>query len=405
MLAIRRALLARGADVVVATHGGTHARVLDAEQVPYEIFGTRMDDARSRTFVRMGAGMGPPTQSMWSDEEILAYARDEARFFREHDVAVAVTGFTLTALLSTRLAGIPLVTEHAGSLVPPVWERGMLEPFLTPPMPGVRHLPRFARRWVANLGAHRTKLYCGGFNRVAKELGVEGVPSFAALLLGDLTLVTDTPDVLGIPAAALEAWRPRGPGYRPATRLRYAGPIYAELDRPVPERVTEFLAGRRPTVYVAITSSEANEVRAVVGALRGCGARILVAATVHDLRDLSSENVLVEGVLPSHRIMPHVDLAVTAGGQGSVQCAMAAGTPLIVIPLQPEQDFNGQILERHGAGRRITMARAGTPDLAALTGEMLSSSRHREAAKRIQRSYAACDGPGRAADAVLSLLA
>jgi hypothetical protein len=36
---------------------------------------------------------------------------------------LAATGFTLTTLLSTRLAGVKLVTEHAGSFVPPIWER------------------------------------------------------------------------------------------------------------------------------------------------------------------------------------------------------------------------------------------------------------------------------------------
>ena len=38
-------------------------------------------------------------------------------------VSAVVTGFTLTALLSSRLAGIPVVAEHAGSYLPPVFER------------------------------------------------------------------------------------------------------------------------------------------------------------------------------------------------------------------------------------------------------------------------------------------
>ena len=63
---------------------------------------------------------------MWSDDELRAYATAEEAYFREHGVRVAVTGWLLTALLSTRLAGIPLVTEHAGSFLPPVFERGLL---------------------------------------------------------------------------------------------------------------------------------------------------------------------------------------------------------------------------------------------------------------------------------------
>jgi UDP:flavonoid glycosyltransferase YjiC (YdhE family) len=363
--------------------------------------GKPFSDERSRQFVRMGAGMGPPNQSMWSDEEIRDYAQAEARFFRENDVGVAVTGFTLTALLSTRLAGIPLVTEHAGSMVPPVWERKTIEPWLRSTIPGVRFLPYRARRWFSNLGMNRVSFYCDGFNRVARELGVEGIPSFAALLLADLVLVTDTPDVLGISSADMEAWRPTGVGYRKTTRLRYAGPIFAALEKPMPDRVARFLEGKRPIVYVAITSAQEHEVRGVVGALRDCGARVLVAGTVHALDDLASDDVLVERVLPSHQVMPRVDLAVTAGGQGSVQCAMAAGTPLIAIPLQPEQDFNGQVVERHHAGRRITMADAMTPKLAAFAREMLASSAFKEGAMRVRASYAKVDGAAIAADAIL----
>jgi hypothetical protein len=107
MMEIRAALLARGAEVRVATHGGTWERLLAEAVIDYTLVGPRFTAARSAEFVRMGAGMGPPGQSMWSDEEILAYARADAAFFRAHEVSAAVTGFTLTALLSTRLAGIP----------------------------------------------------------------------------------------------------------------------------------------------------------------------------------------------------------------------------------------------------------------------------------------------------------
>ncbi len=130
----------------------------------------------------------------------------------------------------------------------------------------------------------------------------------------------------------------------------YAGPIYAHLALPVPERVERFLA--EPAVYVAITSSTEELVRDVVGALRELDVRILVAATVHDLRDLEEDGrVLVEGVLPSHEIMPRVQLAVISGGQGSVQTAIASGTPFVGIPLQPEQHANVALVERQGAAR------------------------------------------------------
>jgi UDP:flavonoid glycosyltransferase YjiC (YdhE family) len=273
-------------------------------------------------------------------------------------------------------------------------------------MPHGRWLPKRIQRRLFNRGAARLKLYTAGFNRVAEQLGVEGVPSFPALLLGDLTLVTDVPEVLGIPREEMESWTPRSPrSYRPGTRLRYVGPIYAKLAVPIPARVERLLAESEPIVYVAITSSPPDLIRDVVQALRALDARILLAATVHDLRDLEDEQVAVEGVLPSHEIMPRVDLAVTAGGQGSVQTALASGVPLVGIPLQPEQDLNVAIAECHGAARLVAQRDARTAVLSHAAGRMLADHSYRANARRLQQIFAAADGPGTAADAIIQLAA
>jgi UDP:flavonoid glycosyltransferase YjiC (YdhE family) len=383
MLEIYRALRARGAPVRVATHGGTYEHLLRAAGVPYDQIGPPMTAERCARFLREELGVGPVGQSMYSDDELHTYVRAEADYFRAHHITTAVTGFTLTTTLSTRLAGVRLVTEHAGSWVPPAFERRLL-----PPMRG---LPR----WLVNAAPPRVRFYCGGFNRVAARLGVEPVPSLAALVLGDLSLVPEAPDVLGVAPADLQAWRP-GRGYRPGIRLRYTGPLFAHLDVPLPPAVDAFLDERGgPVVYVAVNSSPPGPVRALVDALPK-DTRVLVAATVHDLESESTDRVMVAGVLPSHLIMPRVALAVTAGGQGSVQTAMAAGTPVLGVPLQPEQDLNLALLERLGAARRTTPSRAAA-DAARILGE----PSHREAAARVQKAYAALDGPGAAAEAIL----
>ncbi|TYK46903.1 nucleotide disphospho-sugar-binding domain-containing protein [Actinomadura decatromicini] len=400
MLEIHRALRERGAAVRIATHGGVHESVLRAAGVEYDVVGQPMDAERSAAFVRSAIGLGSVDQSMYSDDELRSYVLAEAGYFSANRVTVAVTGFTLTALLSTRLAGIPLVTEHAGSFVPPVFERGLV------PAPG--GLPRLLGgalpRWAINRAIPRLRYHCAGFNRIAAELGVEGLPSLLALLLGDLTLVPEIPQVVGISAPDMAAWSPRGRSrYRQGTTLRYTGPLFAHLDIPLPERVASFLHPPGPVIYVALTSTGPELIRDVIGALAGVDARILVAATVHDLADLASDRVMVESVLPSHLVMPHVDLAVVTGGQGSMQTAMASGTPALGIPLHSEQDLNVALLERQGAAHRIPPRHAGTAKLATLARLMLADDRYRQAAQRIQRLYDDVDGPARAAEAILQL--
>ena len=406
MLELYRALRARGAEVRVATHGGTYERELRDAGVAVDLVGPGVTAERCAAFVRSVPGIGPTDQSMWSDAELRAYTELEVAYFREHAVRVVVTGWTLTALLSTRVAGIPLVTEHAGSYLPPVFERGLL------PAPGIpvgmlfeRWLPTPIRRRLFNAGPTRLTIYTSGFNRVAAELGVEGIPSFPALMLGDLTLVTDLPEVLGISRSEVESWRPRDPSrYRTGTKLRYAGPIFARLNAPISEQVERFLDQPGPIIYVAITSSTAELVRQVVGALCTFDARLLVAGTVHRLADLQNDRLLVEGVLPSHKIMPRVDLAVISGGQGSVQTALASGLPFVGIPLQPEQEANVAFVERRGAARRVAPSAAGGPALTRAVRELLANDRYRQRAQHLQRAFAAVDGPGSAADAILTLL-
>jgi UDP:flavonoid glycosyltransferase YjiC (YdhE family) len=358
MLEIHRALRERGAEVRVATHGGTYEPALREAGVEYDVLG--------------GTDSGTRVTA-------------EAEHLRAIGARAAVTGRTSTALSSSRLAGVPLVTADAGSWVPPMWERGLLPlPFEPLGIPFERAVPRALRRRMFNAR-------------------MSSMPADPAVALGDLTLVTDVPELLGITATAVDGWRPRDPApYRSGTRLKLVGPIFAHLDVPLPERVERLLAGPRPIVYVAITSSEPALVRAAVGALRPLGARILVAGTVHDLAGLEDDQVAVEGVLPSHLIMPRVDLAVIAGGQGSVQTALAAGIPFVGLPLRPEQHLNVALAERAGAARAVAPPLAGTPELTARARELLTVPRHRVSAERLRDAFARADGPGRAADAIIA---
>jgi hypothetical protein len=290
-----------------------------------------------------------------------------------------------------------VVTEHAGSFVPPVFERRLLPAPTHPVDPRLKRAPKWLSRYLINRTANRTTAYCGGFNRVAESLGIEGVPSLAALLLGDLSLVPEVPEVLGISAIDLAAWTPEGRvGYRPSSRLKGIGPLFAQLDLPLPDRVQKFLAHPGPTIYLAMTSTPPAQVRAAITSLATLDVRILCAGTIHDLTDLATDRIMIEGTLPSHLVMPQVDLAITTGGQGSTQTAMAGGTPLLGIPLHIEQDLNLALVERLGAARHATP----TDDLAALAAQMLDNRSHTRAAEQIQKLYAAIDGPAQAAEAI-----
>jgi UDP:flavonoid glycosyltransferase YjiC (YdhE family) len=401
MLALHAALRAAGESVCIASHGGPFEHLITSAGVEWAQLEPRMDPKRCAQFLRHLPGIGSPRQSMYSDDELLAHVRGEAEFLRERGIRVAVTGFTLTLLLSTRVVGIPLVTSHAGSYVPPVFEAGLVP---APVRSGslLRLLPRALKQKLMNWLPPRSHWYCGGFNRVASHLGVEGIPSFAALLLGDLTLITDHPQILGLEPSAIEAWRPDGGSqYRTSTRLRYSGPLYARLEVPLPERVNRFLDQEGTTAYIALTSASESMVRGAVAAVKRAGIRALVASTVHRLDDLHCSSVMVEPLLPSHIVMPRTALAVVTGGQGSIQTAVASGIPVVGIPLHAEQELNVHLVERQGMSLRVAPPTRTGSGLTAAVRTVLDQPSFRANALRLKQVVAGVDGPAWAAKTLL----
>lgn len=405
MLHIAQALQARGESVVLATHGGPYTRVLDDAGMPWTQLEPAMDAARCAQYLRDLVQIGRPGVRLQPPDEVRRSVAAEAAFLREQRARLVVIGFTLTAYLSSRLAGIPLAASHGGVYIPPVFERGLAPVPTTMPIPGTEWLPAWLKRKMANGGAQRLSDPARFLNDVAAELGVERVPTLAALMLGDLTLVTEVPQVLGVPQPELEAWRPRGAAYRAGTRLVYTGPLFARLDLPVPPQVQPLLDGSRPTAYVVLSSSTPEMLRAVVARVRAAGVRVIVGATIHDFGPVDDADVVVAGILPSHVVMPRVDVVVCMGGQGTVQCAMASGVPLVGIPLHPEQELNVDLAVRHGMGFAMAPRHADTARLTEAVRRVAHEPAFAAQAQRVQQHYTGVDGAARAADAIRAYLA
>jgi UDP:flavonoid glycosyltransferase YjiC (YdhE family) len=103
--------------------------------------------------------------------------------------------------------------------------------------------------------------------------------------------------------------------------------------------------------------------------------------------------------------MPQVDLAVITGGQGSVQTAMATGTPFVGLPLQPEQEFNVSLAVRHGMALALGPRTATVASVAGAVRSLSTRPSHRECARRVQGHYAGVDGAALAARALRAHLA
>jgi UDP:flavonoid glycosyltransferase YjiC (YdhE family) len=114
-----------------------------------------------------------------------------------------------------------------------------------------------------------------------------------------------------------------------------------------------------PFVYMTFGTvlgymSVAGEVyRAALDAAEGIEARVLLTLGHRlDRMQLGAipTNVRVEGWVDQSDVMPHADLVVCHGGSGTTLGALAAGVPLVMVPVFADQFENA---------RRVTGARAG----------------------------------------------
>ena len=97
-------------------------------------------------------------------------------------------------------------------------------------------------------------------------------------------------------------------------------------------------------------------------------------------------NVHAVETAPHGAVLPHVDLVVTHGGHGTVVRSLAAGVPVLVLPISRDQPDNAARVLHHGVGRKVSK-RSSPPRLASTIADTLADealrSRTRAFAERL----------------------
>ena len=131
--------------------------------------------------------------------------------------------------------------------------------------------------------------------------------------------------------------------------------------------------------------------RRVVDALAGVPARVLVTVGRHanpaELGPLPP-NVHVERWVAQASVMPHAAAMVAHGGAGTTLAALAAGVPLVLLPLSADQPINARRVAELGAGLSLDGGAAGVPRLAAALARVLEAPEYRTAARRVAAEVA-----------------
>jgi MGT family glycosyltransferase len=146
----------------------------------------------------------------------------------------------------------------------------------------------------------------------------------------------------------------------------------------------------RPLVLVGLSTSQMNQepvLRKLIRVLGGMEVRALV--TTGPALDPGgfdpSANVAVRSFVPHADVIPQSDLVITHAGHGTVIRALAAGSPLVCVPLGRDQfDITARVVW-HGAGLKVS-AKATEAALKEAIAHVLEDPSFRHSAKTLAKA-------------------
>lgn len=174
--------------------------------------------------------------------------------------------------------------------------------------------------------------------------------------------------------------------------VRYVGPILDDPDWAAPWTMPWPADDDTPLVLVAFSSTFQNQaavLRNVVRALATLRVRGLVTLgeMLADGEVRSEGSVVVVRSAPHREVLPRVTLLVSHCGHGTTLKALAAGVPLLCMPMGRDQNDTAARVVHAGAGLRLP-AHASAERIAAAIRRLLQDDRYRANAGRMQQALA-----------------
>lgn len=395
LVRIAEALLELGGNAVFFSHGGSYeylAEEIGCPPVRVDPVYTQADVDELMAFDRLEK-FGDPFQEDW----LIEHVEHEERAYVENEVGLVVTGFNLPCILSARKAKVPLVWVVPGTTMPPYLEAGfgtfpdVLENWYT------RLLPGSVKSFFTNWYLLRTKQATGVINKVARRYGIPEFGRFLDTMVGEHTLISDLQEFLGVPET--EAF----------PKECYTGPILAHLKLPLSARVRDHIARTSRSIFFSMGSSGNRDLfLEALETLNHIDYNVVAVYTsILDEDELPevNDNVLLERVVPAEIVTKMVDLSVLHGGQGTIYTAAYSGKPVVGIPMQIEQQYNLDILVRHGCAIRVSKDHFSSQELLRAISRVLGNyDAYLSSARRLAAELPKVDGARKAAKRIKEIM-
>ncbi|WP_157156295.1 nucleotide disphospho-sugar-binding domain-containing protein [Diaminobutyricimonas sp. TR449] len=292
------------------------------------------------------------------------------------DVVATIREFPVDAVLADGLPGILIGAQSTGLPTAALLAQTYLRP--TPGLPlmgtGWSPGPGVLRRTRDTLVPRTVSWLLG---RTLPRLNAV-VASYGQLPLHDVFELFDRcTKVLVMTSPSFDFVAPRLP-----VNVRYVGP---QLDDPAWATAEWHSQGTDPLVLVATSSIFQHQVgllRRIARALGQLPVRgLMTTGPAVDPDEIEAPpNVDVVQAAPHSRILPEASVVITHAGHGTMIKALAAGVPLVCIPMGRDQKDNTVRALRHGAGIRLSAK--STPDkIAAAVANLLDDPHYAAAAR------------------------
>ncbi len=351
MLALVRRLVARGHEVRVLSDPCNQAEVeaTGAGFSSWRRAPRRPDKSIDTDPLRDWEVTSPPAMiGRLRDRLFVGPARGYAEDVRDElarfptDVVVS-SEMLFGAMVGAEAAGVPCVALSANVYLFP---RPGVPPFGPGFFPATGVLGRLRDRVVSAIASRGFAKGTESFNETRRALGLPPLEH-------PFDQLARTARHLVLTSAAFDF-----PSSAPSPHIVYAGPELEDPSWTEPWASPWPSTDRRPLVLVGFSTTFQNQSDAlhrVIAALRTLDVRAVVTTGPSiDAASLpSSENVHVCASAPHSELLKDTAAVVTHAGHGTVIRALAAGVPLICMPMGRDQNDTAARVAFHGVGVRL----------------------------------------------------
>lgn len=378
-----------GASVKFFNHGGVHNYLISEAGIESEDLYPELTWEQHQVIMdinRYKAKVGTPLPV--SADEWIKMAEADLKAYHDYKPDGIYAGLNLSCMLSAPYAKIPMVTQVPTVNCPAFILKGMYN------MPNTMEnnfflryvLPGYIKRQIMKkvLMSDSAKGSLTTFNQARRHFGLKPIYNITDLVRGDITLLPDMESMSALPEKELTK------GYY------YTGPIFSKMNLSVPVEVKNVFGREGLNVFCSLGSSGYPEtLKQIVDTLKSDYKINLVCATTTILKpsDLgeNNERFFATEFLPAHLVNEMADVAVLHGGQGTIQTAVWAGTPVVGIGFQAEQQHNIDGIVKQGMAIRIPIFKVN-PKRILSTVWKVSGESYRKNAQRMQKEIRSIDG-------------